>query len=84
MGKERTKYSPEQKVAILKRHLVEGVPVSDICDTCGLHPTVFYGCCRGGTVNHHQRKLAFMGRYELMSTGISMCHTSISGVPFII
>ena len=42
MGKERTKYSPEQKVAILKRHLVESMPVSDICDTYGLHPTVFY------------------------------------------
>jgi len=42
MGKQRTKYSPEQKVAILKRRLVEIVPVSDICDTYGLHPTVFY------------------------------------------
>jgi len=42
MGKQRTKYSPEQKVAILKRRLVESVPVSDICDTYGLHPTVFY------------------------------------------
>jgi len=42
MANQRTNYSPEQKVAILKRHLVEGVPVSDICDTKGLHPTVFY------------------------------------------
>jgi transposase len=30
-------------VAILKRHLVEKVPVSDLCDELGLNPTVFYG-----------------------------------------
>jgi len=29
-------------VAILRRHLVEKVPVSDLCEEHGLHPTVFY------------------------------------------
>ena len=42
MSKRRTHYSPEQKVAILKKHFLEKVPVSDLCDTYGLHPTVFY------------------------------------------
>ena len=42
MGKQRTNYRPEQKVGILKKHLVERVPVSDVCDQYGLHPTVFY------------------------------------------
>ena len=42
MSRKRTNYSPEEKVAILKRHLVERVPVSDLCDQHGLHPTVFY------------------------------------------
>ncbi len=42
MKKKRKKYSPEQKVAILKKHLVDKVPLSDICDQHGLHPTVFY------------------------------------------
>ena len=42
MSRKRTHYSPEEKVAILKRHLVERVPVSDLCDQHGLHPTVFY------------------------------------------
>ena len=42
MGKKRKNYSPEEKVAILKRHLVEKVPISDLCDELGLHPTVFY------------------------------------------
>ena len=27
---------------ILRRHLVEKVPVSDLCDEQGLHPTLFY------------------------------------------
>jgi transposase-like protein len=43
MSRERKNYTPEEKVAILKRHLVEKVPVSDLCDELGLNPTVFYG-----------------------------------------
>ena len=31
-----------EKVAALKRHLVEGIPVSQICDELGVKPTVFY------------------------------------------
>ncbi len=42
MGKQRKHYSPEQKVAILRRHLVERVPVSDLCNEFHLQPTVFY------------------------------------------
>jgi transposase len=43
MSRERKNYTPEEKVGILKRHLVEKVPVSDLCDELGLNPTVFYG-----------------------------------------
>ncbi len=42
MKKQRKHYTPEEKVAILRRHLVEGVPISDLCDQSGLQPTVFY------------------------------------------
>jgi len=42
MKKQRKHYTPEEKVAILRRHLVEGVPISDMCDELGLQPTVFY------------------------------------------
>ncbi len=42
MKKRRKHYTPEEKVAILRRHLVEGVPISDLCDESGLQPTVFY------------------------------------------
>ena len=39
---KRKNFSPQQKVAILKQHLVEKVPLSDVCDKYGLHPSVFY------------------------------------------
>jgi transposase len=42
MKKQRKHYTPEEKVAILRRHLVERVPISDLCDELGLQPTVFY------------------------------------------
>jgi|SRR6478735_3158861 transposase len=40
--RERRHFTPEQKVAIVKRHLVDGVPVSDLCDEHQLLPTQFY------------------------------------------
>jgi transposase-like protein len=42
MPEKRKQYSPQEKVAILRRHLLEEVAVSDLCDQYGLHPTVFY------------------------------------------
>ena len=35
-------FSPEQKVAILRKQLLENVAVSDLCDQYGIHPSVFY------------------------------------------
>jgi len=42
MKKQRKHYTPEEKVAILRRHLLEKEPVSKLCDEMGLKPTVFY------------------------------------------
>jgi transposase-like protein len=44
MGKRRNrrKFTAEQKAAILRRHLVDKVPVSDLCDEYHLQPSVFY------------------------------------------
>jgi transposase len=42
MKKQRKHYTPEEKVAILRRHLLEQVPISELCDRHGLQPTVFY------------------------------------------
>lgn len=39
---QRRRYSPEEKLSILKRHLVGKESVSDICDHLGLHPNQFY------------------------------------------
>ena len=36
MKNQRKHYTPEEKVGILRRHLVEGVPISDLCDELGL------------------------------------------------
>jgi transposase-like protein len=40
--KPRRRFTPQEKIAILKHHLLEGKPVSDVCDAYGLHPNVFY------------------------------------------
>jgi len=42
MKKSRRNFSSEEKVAILRRHFVEKVPVSDLCDEYSFHPTQFY------------------------------------------
>jgi transposase-like protein len=42
VAKKRNKYTPEQKVQIIKKHLVDKVPLSDLCDQYGMHPTVFH------------------------------------------
>lgn len=42
MRKERKNYSAQEKVALLRLHLVEKQPVSDLCEKNHLQPTVFY------------------------------------------
>ncbi len=42
MKKQRKNYTPEEKVAILRRHLLDKEPVSKLCDEIGLKPTVLY------------------------------------------
>src|SRR5438093_11510407 len=42
MRKERKQYTAEEKVAILRRHLLDKVAVSDLWEELGLRPTVFY------------------------------------------
>lgn len=42
MRKPRKHYTAEQKIAILRRHLIDKIPVSELCDQHGLQPTVFY------------------------------------------
>ena len=43
MKKARRQFSAAEKVAIVKAHLVDKVPVSDLCDKHEIPPTQFYG-----------------------------------------
>jgi transposase-like protein len=40
--RSRRHFNAEQKVAILRRHLVDKVPVSNLCDEYQLQPSLFY------------------------------------------
>lgn len=42
MSKTRRSYSPEQKVKILKEHLLDRRDISDICREYDIHPNMFY------------------------------------------
>ena len=42
MNAQRRHFTPQDKVAALKRHLLEKVPISDLCDELGIAPNLFY------------------------------------------
>jgi len=41
-NKARRHYSPTEKIAILRKHLIEKVAVSELCEQYHIQPTVFY------------------------------------------
>ena len=42
MQVNRRNFLAEEKVKILRKHLIEKVPISEVCDQCGIQPTQFY------------------------------------------
>jgi transposase len=38
--KSRRRFTPDQKAAIVRRHLVDKVPISDLCDEYKIQPSV--------------------------------------------
>jgi transposase len=61
MSKQRRHFAGTEKVAILKRHLIDRVPISDLCDEYDLYPTQFYAWLKeffesGHTVFDNGRK----------------------------
>ena len=54
----RRHFSPEEKVAILRRHLLDNIPVSQLCEQHGLAPSLFYHWQREFFENGHR---AFTG-----------------------
>lgn len=41
-GKARRHFTPDEKATILRRHLGDKVPVSDLCDEYQIQPSLFY------------------------------------------
>src|SRR5262245_52123478 len=42
MRQKRKQYSGQEKIMILRKHLLEGVAVSDVCEEYSLQPSLFY------------------------------------------
>ena len=42
MSKKRKQFNPEEKMAIIRKHLLEGIAVSELCEENNLQPSVFY------------------------------------------
>lgn len=42
MTQQRRHFSPEQKVALLRQHLVEKIPISEVCEKNGIAVNLFY------------------------------------------
>lgn len=49
----RRHFAGTEKVAILKRHLLDKVPVSDLCDELGLYPNQVYAWLKEFFENGH-------------------------------
>jgi transposase len=41
-GSQRRQFSPEQKIKILRQHLLDKVPISEVCEKQQITPTQFY------------------------------------------
>ena len=53
MSKQRRNFLDTEKVAILKRHLIDKVPVSDLCDELDIYPNQFYDWLKKFFENGH-------------------------------
>ena len=53
MNKPRRHFLGTEKVAILKRHLLDKVPVSDLCDELDIYPNQLYGWLKEFFENGH-------------------------------
>lgn len=58
MSKQRRHFSGPEKVAILKKHLIDKVPISDLCDEHEIYANQFYDWLKKFFENGH---LAFSG-----------------------
>ena len=53
MSKQRRHFADHEKVAIIKRHLLEKVPISDLCDQFDIYPSQFHDWLKKFFENGH-------------------------------
>jgi transposase len=53
VNKQRRHFADPEKVAILKRHLIDKVPISDLADELDLYPTQIYDWLKKFFENGH-------------------------------
>jgi transposase len=53
MSKQRRHFEGTEKVAILKRHLIDKVPISNLCDELDIQPTQIYDWLKKFFENGH-------------------------------
>jgi transposase len=53
MTKQRRHFAGTEKVTILKRHLLDKISVSDLCDEFAIYPNQFYGWLKEFFENGH-------------------------------
>jgi transposase len=53
MARERRHFADTEKVAVIKRHLIDKVPVSDLCDELSIYPNQFYDWLKKFFENGH-------------------------------
>jgi len=70
MVKERRRFVASDKVKIIREHLLEGKPLSDVCQKYGIAPTQFYQWQKmffdNGAVAFESKKAGL--KYELENT----------------
>jgi transposase len=71
---QRRRLTPEQKIAILKAHLVDKKSVSDLCDQHGIRPNQFY---RWQQEFFERGKLVFENHAERPATALEQKVTAL-------
>jgi transposase len=61
MANQRKKYPPEKKVEILREHLKNQIPISELCEKYGVHPNMFYKW-RSSCLREPLRGFALIGK----------------------
>jgi len=75
----RQRFTAQEKVAILREHFIDKVPVSQVCDKHGLQPTAFY---RWQKEFFEKGPMVFEGREERPGRQvIAFRKSNVTGMP---